>query len=238
VGGDTSIVQTAGNRNLLLPKGQGVRAFESIQASALRYHKADLDKMPRCRSAIWHGWHTLSDAIPRFRGRWVHNRPPARFQATPGAQGWLLGSLPSNRYASDDKDAIPLGVCRSRSRCCGDLSQNHWHVMRDLGLTPSEDSSGERRRQGAITKTGNTHARCALVEHARKNNEKRPLSGSVCLLTQGGLIRSPWMSIKSRSRWLTSRRIMTQTSPASAPSAHATSTSITSSATCHPQPNA
>jgi transposase len=28
-----------------------------------------------------------------------------------------------------------------------------------LGLTPSEDSSGERRRLGAITKTGNTHAR-------------------------------------------------------------------------------
>jgi transposase len=27
-----------------------------------------------------------------------------------------------------------------------------------LGLTPSESSSGERRRQGGITKTGNTHA--------------------------------------------------------------------------------
>ena len=26
-----------------------------------------------------------------------------------------------------------------------------------LGLTPSEDSSGERRRLGGITKTGNTH---------------------------------------------------------------------------------
>jgi hypothetical protein len=29
----------------------------------------------------------------------------------------------------------------------------------NLGLTPSESSSGERRRQGAITKTGNGHAR-------------------------------------------------------------------------------
>ena len=35
-----------------------------------------------------------------------------------------------------------------------------------LGLTPSENSSGERRRQGAITKTGNTHARRLLVEAA------------------------------------------------------------------------
>jgi transposase len=35
-----------------------------------------------------------------------------------------------------------------------------------LGLTPSEYSSGERRRQGSITKTGNTHARRALIEGA------------------------------------------------------------------------
>jgi transposase len=35
-----------------------------------------------------------------------------------------------------------------------------------LGLTPSENSSGERRRQGAITKTGNSHARRLLIEAA------------------------------------------------------------------------
>jgi transposase len=35
-----------------------------------------------------------------------------------------------------------------------------------LGLTPSEDSSGERRRLGGITKTGNTYARRLLVEAA------------------------------------------------------------------------
>jgi len=34
------------------------------------------------------------------------------------------------------------------------------------GLTPSEYSSGERRRQGGITKAGNTHALRALVERA------------------------------------------------------------------------
>jgi transposase len=33
-----------------------------------------------------------------------------------------------------------------------------------LGLTPSEYSSGESRRQGGITKSGNAHARRALVE--------------------------------------------------------------------------
>jgi transposase len=39
-------------------------------------------------------------------------------------------------------------------------------LMNYLGLTPSEYSSGERRRQGGITKAGNTHARRALVEGA------------------------------------------------------------------------
>ena len=35
-----------------------------------------------------------------------------------------------------------------------------------LGLVPGEPSSGTRRRQGAITKTGNGHARRVLVEAA------------------------------------------------------------------------
>jgi transposase len=39
-------------------------------------------------------------------------------------------------------------------------------LMSYLGLTPSEYSSGDRRRQGAITKTGNAHARRVLVEGA------------------------------------------------------------------------
>ena len=39
-------------------------------------------------------------------------------------------------------------------------------LMRDLGLTPSAYSSGERRRQGGITTAGHTPARRALVEGA------------------------------------------------------------------------
>jgi len=48
-----------------------------------------------------------------------------------------------------------------------------------LGLTPSENSSGERRRQGAITKTGNSHARRLLVEAAW--HQRRPPRLSVTL---------------------------------------------------------
>jgi transposase len=50
----------------------------------------------------------------------------------------------------------------------GDLSrfENPRQLMSYLGLTPSEHTSGERRRQGAITTTGNSPARRALIEGA------------------------------------------------------------------------
>jgi transposase len=48
-----------------------------------------------------------------------------------------------------------------------------------LGLTPSENSTGEKRRLGAITKTGNTHARRLLVEAAW--HQRRPLRVSATL---------------------------------------------------------
>ncbi len=50
----------------------------------------------------------------------------------------------------------------------GDLTRfaSARHLMGYLGLVPSENSTGARRRQGAITKTGNSSARRALVEAA------------------------------------------------------------------------
>jgi transposase len=50
----------------------------------------------------------------------------------------------------------------------GDLTRfdNPRLLMSYLGLIPSEYSSGDRRRQGGITKAGNTHARRALIEGA------------------------------------------------------------------------
>jgi transposase len=48
----------------------------------------------------------------------------------------------------------------------GDLTRfdNPRQLMSYLGVPPSEYSSGERRRHGAITKAGNTHARRAFIE--------------------------------------------------------------------------
>src|SRR5215813_5904147 len=50
----------------------------------------------------------------------------------------------------------------------GDLTRfaNPRQLTSYLGLIPSEHTSGKRRRQGSITKTGNSHARRVLVEGA------------------------------------------------------------------------
>jgi transposase len=40
-------------------------------------------------------------------------------------------------------------------------------LMAYLGLVPSEHSSGDSVKKGGITKTGNTHARRALIESAQ-----------------------------------------------------------------------
>ena len=54
----------------------------------------------------------------------------------------------------------------------GDLSRfkNSRQLMGYLGMVPEENSSGERRRQGGITKTGNSHARWMLTECASHYN--------------------------------------------------------------------
>jgi transposase len=58
-------------------------------------------------------------------------------------------------------------------------------LMSYLGLVPSEDSSGERRRQGAITKTGSRHARRLLVE-AAWHYRRAPAKGQALKRRQAG----------------------------------------------------
>jgi transposase len=57
--------------------------------------------------------------------------------------------------------------------------------MNYLGLVPSEDSSGERRRQGQITKTGSRHARRLLVE-AAWHYRRPPAKGQALKRRQAG----------------------------------------------------
>ena len=73
---------------------------------------------------------------------------------------------------------VPCTVAVTIVAALGDLTRvdNPRARMRDLGLPPAEDSSGERRRQGSITKTGNTHARRALIEGAWASRDPAKVS--------------------------------------------------------------
>ena len=63
---------------------------------------------------------------------------------------------------------VPLTVAGTMVAAIGDPTRfdTPRELMKFLGLIPSAYPSAERRRQGSITKAGNTHARRALVESA------------------------------------------------------------------------
>ena len=61
---------------------------------------------------------------------------------------------------------VPWTVAVTTGAALGDLTrfENPRPRMTSLGLTPSAYASGERRRQGGLTKTGKAHARRALTD--------------------------------------------------------------------------
>jgi transposase len=73
---------------------------------------------------------------------------------------------------------VPLTVAVTLVAERGDLTrvESPRELMKCMGLIPSEYSSGEPRRQGAITKAGNTHARRVLVEGAWADRDPAKIS--------------------------------------------------------------
>ncbi len=78
---------------------------------------------------------------------------------------WSLGPVVDALVALRGIDKIAAMVLLAE---LGDISrfESPKQLMAYLGLVPSEHSSGGRRRQGGITRTGNGHARRMLVECA------------------------------------------------------------------------
>lgn len=78
---------------------------------------------------------------------------------------WSLGPVVNSLVALRGIDKLAAMVLLAE---LGDISRfdSPTQLMAFLGLVPSEHSSGSKRRQGAITKTGNGHARRMLVESA------------------------------------------------------------------------
>ena len=72
----------------------------------------------------------------------------------------------------------------------GDLTrfEHPRQLMAYLGLVPSEHTSSDSRRQGSITKSGNTHARWMLIE-AAQHYRLKPKISRILSLRQEGLSR-------------------------------------------------
>jgi transposase len=82
-----------------------------------------------------------------------------------------------------------------------------------LGLTPSENSSGERRRQGAITKAGNSHVRRLLIEAAwhhrppsrrsvtlQRRRDGKPLAVQAQAERSGRRLHQRWHALEARGK--------------------------------------
>ena len=86
-------------------------------------------------------------------------------------------------------------------------------VMAYLGLVPSEKSSSDRRRQGAITKCGNAHARWLLVECAPHYAAPSKVSKELSRRQQNQSRAVRLLSWKAQNRlpqsyrWLMARRL-------------------------------
>ena len=58
-------------------------------------------------------------------------------------------------------------------------------LMGYCGIFPSEDSSGKRKRQGSITKTGNAHLRRIVVESAWSYRHRPCIGARLCKRQDG-----------------------------------------------------
>ncbi len=89
-----------------------------------------------------------------------------------GASGPVDQRLASEHNPGDDLAGIHVLAAT------GDVSRfdNPRQLMKYIGLTPSEHSSGNNRRLGGITKTGNGHVRRVLIEAAKAYRHKPKVS--------------------------------------------------------------
>jgi transposase len=83
---------------------------------------------------------------------------------------------------------VPCTVAVPTVAALGDLTRvaNPRPLMHSLGFTPSESSTGERRRQGGITQTGHPHARRALIEGAWASRSPAQVSRHLQLRLEKG----------------------------------------------------
>jgi transposase len=108
----------------------------------------------------------------------------AELEQIAGSQRWA-GRLPSSARFRGVGTLTALGVIAE----IGDFARfSHPRELASLlGISPGEYSSGEQRRRGHITRSGNRHARRLLVEAAwhYRHAPRRPATGPSRLTAPG-----------------------------------------------------
>jgi transposase len=156
-------------------KGQERKARQQLNAFVLRHGH----HWPRGKTR-WTKTHLNWLESIRFEQPWLQIVLQEYIDAAKGASkrvadltdqlmqalpGWSLAPVVDSLVALRGIDKLAATVLLAE---LGDISrfESPKQLMSYLGLVPSEHSSGSRRRQGAITLTGNSHARRMLVECA------------------------------------------------------------------------
>jgi transposase len=156
---------------------------------------ASTDPRPTGLRRTWDGWPACawgsrrrSPALEDYRGA-VHALMVRREQL----EAEIARALPSSSWAQTARRLMCLrgidtltaaGLCAE----IGDFRRfgHPAQVMSYLGVTPSEHSSGERRRRGPITKSGSQHARRLLVEAAWHYRRPPRVAGSLARRQRDG----------------------------------------------------
>jgi transposase len=145
-----------------------------LNASLLRYDIRDTGRAAwgpahrRWRSAG--GWATPAPHLVFHASVRAVHEPPERLPRRDHARHEPVptGRLQPVIEARQALRGGPFTVAVTRVAALGELTRMDTprQLRRDLGLPPSADASGERRRPGAITTTGHPHARRALIAGA------------------------------------------------------------------------
>jgi transposase len=106
-------------------------------------------------------WSQLLSALDQTQARLVRLEQLIDEQVAGWSLAWLVRALVALRGFGRLGAAILVAEIGDPCRFDSPVK-----LMGYLGLTPSEDSTGERRRQGGLTKTGNGRARKVMIEAA------------------------------------------------------------------------
>ncbi|MFD7170140.1 IS110 family RNA-guided transposase [Streptomyces violascens] len=179
-----------------------VRAREDVRGDLMRCRHR-LSKLLLRQGLLWEGKTAWTQAHERWLRSLTFDRPGIQLTFDEAFDAVLATQARRQRLEHAIEEAAadsPFAAVAGRLACLrgiGTLSAfglavevGDWQrftgatIGSYLGLVPSEESSGERRVQGPITKTGNTHARRLLVEAAW--HHRKPYRPSAELLRRQG----------------------------------------------------